>query len=100
MDRETRDLINRFDEHLGRFDQHLARFDEHLKRSDEHLKRSDAIMERNTQAFEHYARSEGKLIAALDSIRTTMVDMSDQLRTNTQAVLHVLDRLDGRGSQA
>ncbi len=85
---------------LARFDAHLGRTDELTARNTAAFERNTQAFERNTQAFERNARAWGKTISALDAIRESIEDMRDEIQANTRAILHMLDRLEGGGSEA
>jgi hypothetical protein len=88
---------DRFDAVLERFDAHLTRFDALLERNDRAFERNTRALEQNTQAFERNARGWGKTVEVLTAMERRLEDMGDQIRANTQALLRVLDRLDGEG---
>jgi hypothetical protein len=71
-----------------------------INRFDARLERNDQVIERNTQAFERNTRAWGKTVAALDSIRDSIEDMSADIRAHTEAIFKMLDRLDGGEQQA
>jgi hypothetical protein len=52
------------------------------------LDRLDVTLERNSRVIEDNSAVHARVIAAID-------DMRDEIRANTQAILRMLDRLDG-----
>lgn len=76
---------------VGRLDQHMERQDEHMARQDEHMRELARIVERNTRAFEG-------LMAVIESAKAALLDLQDEARSQTRAILRVIDRLDGRAA--
>ena len=96
-DGDLKAVLERFDAHLARFDAHFSRSDDVTERNTRAFERNTHAFERNTQAYERNARAWGKTISAPDAIRESIEDMSDEIRANTRAILHVIDRLENGG---
>jgi CRISPR/Cas system-associated endonuclease/helicase Cas3 len=115
-------LIQRFDFHLERIDQHMLRQEEQMRRQEEQMRRQEEHMLRQEERDEERMRQQqewqeermrrnerviadnSRAMEALTNMLRGMAkhldDMGDQIRANTQAVLSMLDRLDGPGKAA
>jgi hypothetical protein len=89
----------------------LRRLDEHMARADEHMARGNQLMEEireehrlNRAAFHELRDVTRSAVVMLQGLveesretQARLVDMGDEIRANTRAVLPVLDRLEGPG---
>lgn len=76
-----------------RHDRAFERMEARWERVDAGVNRMEAGLERNDRAWVNN-------IAALESIRTALEDLSDQIRANTRAAWHMLDRFGEGGEPA
>jgi hypothetical protein len=98
------DLIERLDARLVRIDEHMLRQEDVIARSVEAAERGRETAERNREAFERNSAVLDSLPMRFDEgmrvFVATLNDMRDEIRAQTQAILRVIDRLDGGESVA
>jgi hypothetical protein len=113
-----RDLLRRLDASMHRVDESLDRVDESLARNSEALARNSEALDRNERAYEDlrlFTRDEmrrmevvtDRQVRALEAmerrlgqVHRTVDDHRDESRAMLQALLRMIDRLDGGGSAA
>jgi hypothetical protein len=73
----------------------LARVERTLARQEQAFERQERAFERQERMFAFQMETFEKLVVVTGRMIERLEDMGDQIRTNTQAVLRALDRLDG-----
>jgi hypothetical protein len=114
----TRELLRRLDASMQRVDQSLERVDESLAQNSVALARNSEALDRSERAFEdlrlftrdqmrrmevvtdRQVRALAALEHRLGQVHRTVDDHRDESRAIMQALLRLIDRLEGGGAAA